>query len=180
MLIFLFLSVCIPDEWRRVVVTLLLNNDTLARTSNYRSIRLTSVLCKVLERIVKDSIMGHLRRKQFLHDASHGFVTGRLCLTNLISMLNMVPQLLDNENNVDIWFPYFSKTLIITGLSVQSWLGLTFSGKFLVPSLHWRYCLYGCNPPHWRLPRLCDWPIIISRYDEWSFSPSPTFLPNFW
>lgn len=103
----------VPDDWRRAVVTPLLKKGSPAEVSNYRPISLTSITCKVLERIVRDALTAHLRRQHLLHDAQHGFVTGRSCLTNLLSTLNMITQLMDNGEDVDMCFLDFSKAFDI-------------------------------------------------------------------
>ena len=54
---------------------------------NYRPIGLTSVVCKVLESIVGERVMGHLTANNLLSGCQHGFVSGRSCTTSLLSTL---------------------------------------------------------------------------------------------
>jgi len=56
-------------------------------SGNYHSVSLNSVVCKVLEAIVKKRLMGHLTANNFLSGCQHGFVSGRSYTTNLLSTL---------------------------------------------------------------------------------------------
>ena len=51
---------------------------------NYRPVSLTSVVCNVLESIIKDAIMEHLEQHKLIEVSQHGFIPGRSCLTNLL------------------------------------------------------------------------------------------------
>ena len=46
---------------------------------NYRPISLTSLICKVLESILRDSIVNHLRAQTLLVQSQHGFTKGKSC-----------------------------------------------------------------------------------------------------
>lgn len=52
--------------------------------------------------------MRYLCRQHLLHVTQHGFVNEHSCLSNLVSKLNMVTQLMDNEVDIDILFSDFS------------------------------------------------------------------------
>ena len=45
---------------------------------NYRPIRLTSQICKVLESILRDKIVKHLNTHTLLIKSQHGFTKGNL------------------------------------------------------------------------------------------------------
>lgn len=63
--------------------------------------------------MVRDTIAGHHRRQYLLHGAQHDFVRGRSYLMKLLSVLNMVTELMGKEEYVDIYFLYFSKAIDI-------------------------------------------------------------------
>ena len=56
--------------------------------SNYRPISLTSVLSKIMERIIVNKIDKFLTVHSVLHRAQHGFVRGRSVCSNLLESLN--------------------------------------------------------------------------------------------
>jgi hypothetical protein len=74
----------LPIEWREANITPLFKKSSRTSTSNYRPVSLTSAVCKVLESIIKDSLMTHLEDFNLLSSKQHGFVHGRACVTNLI------------------------------------------------------------------------------------------------
>ncbi len=51
---------------------------------NYRSISLTSVAGKILEKIMRDKLVNILEENNIISDAQHGFRNKHSCLTNLL------------------------------------------------------------------------------------------------
>ena len=56
---------------------------------NYRPISLTSIICKLMETIIRSKIENYLYGNNILGDSQHGFRKGRSCLTNLLDFLRM-------------------------------------------------------------------------------------------
>src|SRR5665811_1285256 len=50
----------VPADWKDAGVTPLFKKGKKSNTENYRPISLTSLVCKILESLIKDSILGHL------------------------------------------------------------------------------------------------------------------------
>src|SRR6218665_3610474 len=76
---------------------------------NYRPISITSVVCKVMERIVKDSVVEHLNEYNVIKGSQHGFTTGRSCLTNLLEFFEEVYEKIDKGKPVDVIYLNFAK-----------------------------------------------------------------------
>ena len=74
----------VPRDWKKANVTAIFKKGDKAMPCNYRPISLTSHVCKVVESIVRDSIIDHVRRYKLIKDSQHGFSKGRSCLTNLL------------------------------------------------------------------------------------------------
>jgi hypothetical protein len=70
---------------------------------NYRSVSLTSVCCKMLESVIKDRILGHLKKHKLIRNSQHGFLPGRNCTTNLLSFFEKVTSSIDDGKSFDIW-----------------------------------------------------------------------------
>src|SRR6218665_2043997 len=51
---------------------------------NNRPVSLTSVMCKVIERIAKGTILEHLSEYNIINGSQHGYTRGRSCLTDLL------------------------------------------------------------------------------------------------
>ena len=57
---------------------------SINKSVNYRPVSLTSVICKVLETIIRDHMMDFLIKHKLINPSQHGFLKARSCLTNLL------------------------------------------------------------------------------------------------
>ena len=78
----------VPRDWRSANVTPIFKKGSRSVPGNYRPVSLTSVCCKVMEQVLKDSIVEHLNRNGLIRKSQHGFMQGRSCTTNLISFMD--------------------------------------------------------------------------------------------
>lgn len=58
--------------------------------SNYRPVSLTSIICKIMESLVRDGLMDYMENEGLITEDQHGFVCRKACVTNLIEMLDLV------------------------------------------------------------------------------------------
>ena len=70
---------------------------------------LTSVICKLLERLIKDHMVDFLVRHKLLYPSQHGFLKARSCLTNMLCFLEEVTKWIDEGSPVDIIYLDFQK-----------------------------------------------------------------------
>ena len=70
---------------------------------------LTSVICKLLERLIKDHMMDFLVRHKLLNSSQHGFLKARSCLTNMLCFLEEITKWIDEVSPVDIIYLDFLK-----------------------------------------------------------------------
>ena len=99
----------LPSKWKMANVTPLHKKGNRSEASNYRPVSLTSVICKVLERILRDVIMVHLVSNGLLSESQHGFVPKKSCTTNLLETLDFLTDCLARKIPVDIIFLDFAK-----------------------------------------------------------------------
>jgi len=99
----------VPADWKDAGVIPLFKKGKKSDTQNYRPVSLTSIVCKILESIIKDSILGHLTKFSLIRESQHGFTKGRSCLTNLLEFMEEVTDKLDNGKPVDIIYLDFAK-----------------------------------------------------------------------
>ena len=99
----------VPTDWKLANVTPIFKKGSKGDAGNYRPVSLTAVVCKVMESILKDSVMQHLINNSILNDTQHGFMQGRSCLTNLLEYLEVLTKLVDEGHSVDVVYLDFSK-----------------------------------------------------------------------
>jgi hypothetical protein len=99
----------VPNDWKLANVTPIYKKGSKGLASNYRPISLTSVLCKLLESIIRDALTAHIDRFKLLNQSQHGFLKGKSCTTNLLEFTEKVMNCLDDSTPVDIIYLDFAK-----------------------------------------------------------------------
>jgi len=78
----------VPADWKKAFVVPVLKKGHTASVLNYRPISLTSVLSKILERILVAKIIDHLHANGLVSPEQHGFLKRRSTCTNLLDSQN--------------------------------------------------------------------------------------------
>ena len=94
----------VPDIWRQANVTPIYKKGSKSVALNYRPVSLTSVVCKIMERILKDRLTEEINEKCWFTNAQHGFRSKRSTTSNLLEFYDEVTTNIDNGNSVDIFF----------------------------------------------------------------------------
>ena len=90
-------------------ITPLFKNGSKLDAVNYRPVSLTSVCCKLMERIVRDELMEYCYKNKLISSHQHGFVRRKACVTNFLECQNMVSKNILQGNTVDVVYTDFSK-----------------------------------------------------------------------
>ena len=90
-------------------ITPVFKSGDRAVPSYYRPISLTSVISKLLERIIRNQVSSFIDTKGFLNSTQHGFRSGRFCLSALLNVFDDIMHMLDGGGSVDMVYLYFSK-----------------------------------------------------------------------
>jgi len=72
----------LPDDWKSATLCLIFKKSDKSHPGSYRPVSLMTVPCKVMESIIKDTVMAYLDTKGFYDSCQHGFVKGRSMLRN--------------------------------------------------------------------------------------------------
>ena len=99
----------IPDDWKKALVTPLFKKGNRNNPVNYRPISLTSVCCKLLERIIYSNIMSHLNEHNILSDAQFGFRHRHSAELQLLRTVHDLAFNLNNRKQTDAILLDFSK-----------------------------------------------------------------------
>ncbi|CAM5146926.1 unnamed protein product [Eretmochelys imbricata] len=72
-------------------------------------VSLSSVHGKIMEQVVKETILKHLEERKVIRNSQHGFTKGKTCLTNLIAFYDEIIGSVDMGKAVDVIYLDFSK-----------------------------------------------------------------------
>jgi hypothetical protein len=64
----------VPEDWKLANVTPIFKKGKRSDPGIYRPVSLTSVCCRILELIIRDSMTDHLIKNNLLRDSQHGFM----------------------------------------------------------------------------------------------------------
>ena len=99
----------VPYEWKEANIIPLFKKGSRNKSENYRPVSLTSVICKLLERLIKDHMVEFLGKHKLLNSSQHGFLKARSCLTNMLCFLEEITKWIDVGSPVDIIYLDFQK-----------------------------------------------------------------------
>ena len=87
----------VPQAWKEAEVVPIFKKGQRDKSGNYRPVSLTSVCCKMLERIVRRAIVSHANLNNLLTPAQHGFRPKRSCATQLLLVTEEWTRWLDED-----------------------------------------------------------------------------------
>ena len=91
----------LPKIWKDANITPIHKKGPKSKAENYQPISLTSIPCKLLEELIKDHVISHLKVNNLISSVQHGFTERRSCLTNLLIALEMITKAIDEDCPVD-------------------------------------------------------------------------------
>ena len=99
----------VPFEWKEANIIPLFKKGSRNKSVNYRPVSLTSVICKLLETIIRDHMMDFLIKHKLINPSQHGFLKAKSCLTNLLCFLEEITKWVDDGSPVDVIYLDFQK-----------------------------------------------------------------------
>ncbi len=122
----------VPAEWKLANIIPLHKKGNKDHVENYRPISLLSTVSKTLERCVLNHISHHIQSN--IHSAQYGFVNGRSCTAQLLSILQTIGKNLDKGLQTDVVFMDISKAFDTVDHSIllQKLQHFGFSGSLLL------------------------------------------------
>ena len=85
----------IPEEWKVANVSAIFKKGNKKKAENYRPVSLTSTVCKLMETIIRDSLVLHLKANNLLSNKQFGFISGRSTTLQLLKVMENWTKILD-------------------------------------------------------------------------------------
>ncbi|BHF62260.1 hypothetical protein SprV_0200524100 [Sparganum proliferum] len=99
----------LPPDWKLAWITPLYKGGSRVSANNYRPVSLTSICCKIMEKIMKQQLMQFLEQNHLLSYSQHGFRKSRSCVTNLLYCLEHWTRAVDRGDMVHVIYIDFKK-----------------------------------------------------------------------
>ena len=99
----------VPDAWKIAIITALFKKGDKRLASNYRPVSLTSILCKIMEKIIRKRIIAHMDRFNLFSVNQFGFLNGRSTSLQLLKVLDSWTDILDTGGVIDAIYMDFMK-----------------------------------------------------------------------
>ena len=99
----------LPSDWRMACITAIHKKEAKDICGNYRPVSITSIICKLMESVVRDQIVEHMSKNNIFSPKQHGFVPNRNCMTNLLTCMEMWTQMIEEGLPIDIIYTDFAK-----------------------------------------------------------------------
>ena len=91
----------LPPIWKSANVSCIFKSGDKKSASNYRPISITPVICRLLERIIRNAVMSHCIDNNIFSDSQYGFRNRRGCTLQLLKVLDDWTKAIDNGLPVD-------------------------------------------------------------------------------
>ena len=99
----------LPKDWKTAHLSAIHKKGSKSHPNNYRPVSLTSVACKLLEKIIRSDMIDHLKRRDLHSNRQYGFIEGRSTVLQLLTVLDIWTETLDQGENIDIIYCDFKK-----------------------------------------------------------------------
>ena len=104
-----FESGTVPEAWKVGQISALFKKGDKKSASNYRPVSLTSVICKTMEKLVRQRITKYMDSNNLFSNRQFGFISGRSTSLQLLNVLDQWTEALDNNETIDAIYMDFMK-----------------------------------------------------------------------
>jgi hypothetical protein len=99
----------VPTDWKRANICPIYKKGSKREAGNYRPVSLTSVVCKLMETLIKESLIIFVEQNKIISNCQHGFLKGKSCLTNLLESFEIWTRAVDEGYGLDIIYLDYKK-----------------------------------------------------------------------
>ena len=99
----------VPLDWKTANITAIFKKGDKQLAENYRPVSLTSIVCKILESIIRNDMIAYLKENKILSNKQFGFLSGRSTTLQLLQVMDAWVNIVDNGGVVDAIYCDFRK-----------------------------------------------------------------------
>lgn len=99
----------LPQQWKDAEITPIYKKEARNLPKNYRPVSLTSIICRIMEKLIVEDIVNHIKTNQLNTPAQHGFTPKKSTATNLLEALNVITEAQMHGIPVDVLFLDYQK-----------------------------------------------------------------------
>ena len=99
----------LPEDWKKAHISPIYKKGARDDAANYRPISLTSIVCKMMESILRKEIMEHISKENLLSNKQYGFVNKRSSTTQLLKFVDTCIESMAKGEVVDTIYFDFAK-----------------------------------------------------------------------
>jgi len=99
----------LPTDWKEAQISAIYKKGKKHLASNYRPVSLTSIICKCMEKIIRDHLIKYLDKNNLISEKQYGFIKGRSTTTQLLKALDQWTKSIDEGKTIDIIYLDFQK-----------------------------------------------------------------------
>ena len=93
----------IPTAWKTATVSVIYKlKGSKNVAEDYRPISLTSIMSRIMESIIRDSMMGYLKSNSILSDKQFGFMGQKSTILQLLKIVDEWTKILDSGGFIDV------------------------------------------------------------------------------
>ena len=96
----------VPSQWLKACITAIHKKGAKNLFENYRPISIISIVCKLMESIIRDKVLDHMVSNNLLSKKQHGFVPLRNSMTNLLLCMEDWTKFIEDGHPIDIIYRF--------------------------------------------------------------------------
>ena len=99
----------LPEDWKCANITALSKKGNKKVAGNYRPVSLISIICKLMETLVREDIIEHMNLNKRFSRKQFGFISGRSTVLQLLQVMDKWTEILDKAGCMDVVYCDFMK-----------------------------------------------------------------------